>query len=141
MSAWQRVVITAKPPAGQTKKRNLCVAHKKYCACPAVLHSYCAVSNQPLNSTRRRLQLIYSGRVQGVGFRYTAKTVATGFEITGTIRNLTDGRVELIAEGNRTELEAYRMELHAAGLAGFIQDEQVIWAEAKNEFRGFEIIR
>ena len=99
------------------------------------------MSNQPPHTTRRRLQLVYSGRVQGVGFRYTAKTVATGFEITGTIRNLTDGRVELIAEGNRTELEAFRTELHAAGLAGFIHDEQVVWSEAKNEFRGFEIIR
>ena len=93
------------------------------------------------NPARRQLQLLYSGRVQGVGFRYTAKTVATGFEITGTIRNLPDGRVELLAEGNRAELEAFRTALHAAGLAGFIHDEQVAWADAKNEFRGFEIIR
>ena len=39
--------------------------------------------------------------MQGVGFRYTAKTVATGFEVTGTVRNLPDGRVEVIAEGAR----------------------------------------
>ena len=83
----------------------------------------------------------YSGRVQGVGFRYTAKTVATGFEITGTIRNLPDGRVELIAEGDRAELDAYRTAIYDAGLAGFIRDEQVTWANAKNEFRGFEIVR
>jgi acylphosphatase len=79
--------------------------------------------------------------VQGVGFRYTIKTVATGFEITGTVRNLTDGRVELIAEGSRAELEEFRAAIHDAGLAGFIRDEQVIWADAKNEFRGFEIVR
>lgn len=92
-------------------------------------------------SNRRRLEIFYSGRVQGVGFRYTARTVATGFEISGTIRNLPDGRVELIAEGAPAELEAFRAALRAEGLAGFIRDEQVAWADAKNEFRGFEIAR
>lgn len=90
-------------------------------------------------SLRRRLIVLYSGRVQGVGFRYTAKTVATGFEITGLIRNLPDGRVELIAEGSRAELQDFQAAIRDAGLAGFIRDEQVTWAEAKNEFRGFEI--
>ena len=87
------------------------------------------------------MTVLFSGRVQGVGFRYTAKTVATGFELTGIVRNLPDGRVELIAEGLRSELDAFRAALHDAGLAGFIRDEQVNWADAKNEFRGFEIVR
>lgn len=87
------------------------------------------------------MTVLYSGYVQGVGFRYTAKTVATGFDITGTVRNLADGRVELVAEGTRQELDAFRAALRDAGLAGFIRDEKVDWADAKNEFRGFEIIR
>ncbi len=87
------------------------------------------------------MNVFYSGRVQGVGFRYTTKTVAAGFEVTGMIRNLADGRVELAAEGSRTELEAFRAAILDAGLAGFIRDEQVTWADAKNEFRGFEIAR
>ena len=87
------------------------------------------------------MTVFFSGQVQGVGFRYTAKTVATGFEITGTIRNLPDGRVELVAEGRREELDAFRAALHDAGLAGFIRAEQVSWADAKNDFRRFEIIR
>ena len=87
------------------------------------------------------MSVLYSGRVQGVGFRYTAKTVAAGFELTGTVKNLADGRVELIAEGAPGELEAFRAAIHDAGLAGFIRDEQVVWADAKNEFRGFEIVR
>lgn len=91
--------------------------------------------------TRRRLKIFYSGRVQGVGFRYTAKTVATGFEITGLIRNLPDGRVELIAEGAHAELEAFRAAIREEGLAGFIRDESVNWLEAQNEFRSFEIAR
>ena len=99
------------------------------------------MSQSVQNSARRRMNVFFSGRVQGVGFRYTAKTVAAGFEITGTVKNLPDGRVEIIAEGVRAELDAYRAALHDAGLAGFIRDEQVIWADAKNEFKGFEIAR
>jgi acylphosphatase len=83
----------------------------------------------------------YSGQVQGVGFRYTARTVATGFEITGMIRNLPDGRVELTAEGLRPELEAFRSALQDAGLAGFIRDQKVDWSDATGQFRGFEIVR
>jgi acylphosphatase len=92
-------------------------------------------------TNRRRLNIFYSGRVQGVGFRYTVKTVAAGFDIAGVIRNLPDGRVELAAEGARAELEAFREAIIGAGLAGFIRDEQVTWADAKNEFSGFEISR
>jgi acylphosphatase len=79
--------------------------------------------------------------VQGVGFRYAVKTVATGFELSGTVRNLLDGRVELVAEGTRSELEAFRAAIRDEGLAGFIRDEQLIWVEALNEFCGFEISR
>jgi len=99
------------------------------------------VSQSYASPSRQRMTVLYSGRVQGVGFRYTCKTVATGFEVTGTVRNLPDGRVELQAEGQRDELEAFRDALRDAGLAGFIRDEQVNWADAKNEFRGFEIVR
>jgi acylphosphatase len=86
------------------------------------------------------MQIFYSGCVQGVGFRYTAKTVATGFEIAGIVRNLPDGRVELTVEGDRAELEAFQDAIRGAGLAGFIRGEQVNWGEAKNEFHGFEIV-
>ncbi len=87
------------------------------------------------------MQIYYSGHVQGVGFRYTAKTVAAGFELTGTVRNLPDGSVELVAEGARGELEAFRDAIRGAGLAGFIHGERIDWADAKNEFKGFEIVR
>ena len=92
-------------------------------------------------AARQRLNIFYSGRVQGVGFRYAVKTVAKGFELAGIVRNLPDGRVELIAEGTRPELEAFRAAIRTEGLAGFIRDEQVDWAVAQNEFRGFEISR
>jgi len=89
---------------------------------------------------RCQMTVTYSGRVQGVGFRYTCKRVAAGFTVTGVVRNLPDGRVELLAEGLREELEAFRSAIRNEGLAGFIRSEQVSWDSAQNKFRGFEII-
>ena len=90
---------------------------------------------------RSRMRIYYSGHVQGVGFRYSVKSVAAGFELTGTVRNLPDGRVELVAEGPREELEAFQMAIPEAGLEHFIRNEDVNWSEATGEFRGFEIVR
>jgi acylphosphatase len=68
------------------------------------------------------------------------KSLVTGFEVTGTIRNLPDGRVELIAEGDRTELEAFQQAIRDCGLGRLITHEQVGWTEARGDFCGFEII-
>ena len=85
------------------------------------------------------MHIYYSGRVQGVGFRYTSKNVACGYEVTGCVRNLPDGRVELIVEGLRDELEAFQQGIRESGLGGLIRAEECAWEEAKGEFRGFEI--
>lgn len=89
----------------------------------------------------KRMQILYSGNVQGVGFRYTVKSTAAGFEVTGTVRNLPDGRVELVAEGAKDELEEFRQAIRDSGLEHFVRDETITWAEAQNQFRGFEIAR
>lgn len=90
---------------------------------------------------RRRLHILYSGRVQGVGFRYQAKVTATGFDVAGTVRNLPDGRVELTAEGETEELEAFREAIKESGVGPMIRREETEWSEATGEFRGFEIVR
>lgn len=90
---------------------------------------------------RRRMQVIYSGRVQGVGFRYQSRQVASGYEVTGIVRNLPGGQVELIAEGSEAELKAFRQAIRECGLGPLIRDEQEFWAETRGEFRGFEIVR
>jgi acylphosphatase len=85
------------------------------------------------------MHIYYSGRVQGVGFRYAVKSVARGFEVTGMVRNLPDGRVELVAESTQAELEAFRQAIRESGLDHFIRREDVNWTQSTNEFRGFEI--
>jgi len=87
------------------------------------------------------MQVWYSGRVQGVGFRFRTKQVSTGYEVTGTVRNLSDGRVELVAEGNEAELKEFQQAIRDSGLGSLIRDEQVVWSAATGEFRGFEIVR
>lgn len=99
--------------------------------------SFAGAEETPME--RSRLQIIYSGRVQGVGFRYAAKMTARGFEVTGTVRNLRDGRVELVAEGERAELEAFAQAIREAGVGSLIKNEAATWA-APGGLRGFEII-
>jgi acylphosphatase len=86
------------------------------------------------------MQILYSGQVQGVGFRYTVKSVARGFDVTGSVRNLPGGGGELIAEGAKDELEGFRQAIRESGLGHFIRQEKVAWPEARNEFRGFDIV-
>lgn len=87
------------------------------------------------------MTLLYSGRVQGVGFRYTTKTLACGFEVTGTVRNLPDGRVELIVEGDRVELDEFRKAVQDSEVGRLVRHEEMVWLPATNELRGFEIVR
>ena len=52
-------------------------------------------------------RVIYSGRVQGVGFRWTTRSIAKRFPVTGTVRNLPDGTVELIAQGTASAVAEF----------------------------------
>ena len=60
------------------------------------------MTRDPLN-----LRVLYGGRVQGVGFRATAADLARGFEVVGHVRNLNDGRVEIVVGGEAGEVRAF----------------------------------
>ena len=96
-------------------------------------------SPAPLNMSLVRVNVHYSGRVQGVGFRYTVKSLVPGYDVLGIIRNLPDGRVELIAEGEQTELEEFLQAVRDSGLRRNILDEKIVFGEGEDNFRGFEI--
>jgi acylphosphatase len=90
--------------------------------------------------SRVRLNVVYSGHVQGVGFRYTVKSLSPGYEVTGTIRNLPDGRVELVVEGAKDELEAFLQGIMESGLGSLIRDAHTSWSEARGDLKGFAIV-
>jgi len=88
---------------------------------------------------RKRATVFYTGRVQGVGFRYTAREIACGYEVTGYVCNLHDGRVELIAEGNEEEVTGFLDAIRASQLGSHIRNAAANWKEATGEFSGFSI--
>lgn len=85
-----------------------------------------------------RLTVHYAGTVQGVGFRYTTRQVAGRFDVTGYVRNLPDGRVEVVAEGRRKELDRFLAAIQKA-MADCIDDRQVTESPGTGQYRNFSI--
>lgn len=81
----------------------------------------------------------YTGRVQGVGFRYTAQAAAQRCGVQGWVRNLRDGRVELCAVGAEATLTAFLDEVRQGPLESYIEEFQVIWTTATQSYSGFAI--
>jgi len=87
-------------------------------------------------------RVIFSGRVQGVGFRYTTREIATGFDVVGVVRNLPDGTVELEIMGETDEVEAYLAEItEESPVAHFIKEVQIEKIALLENARGFRITR
>jgi len=89
-------------------------------------------------TTPIRRTTVFSGRVQGVGFRYTTRDLASRFRVSGTVRNLSDGGVELVAEGTEVELDRFEAAIENA-MQGHIDDLQTTDGPATGEFGGFSI--
>ncbi len=88
---------------------------------------------------RKRANVFYTGRVQGVGFRYTAREVACGYEVTGHVQNLSDGRVELVVEGEEEEVKAFLEGIQQSQLGSLIRHANVNWSPGTGQFSRFEI--
>jgi acylphosphatase len=80
----------------------------------------------------------FQGRVQGVGFRYTAARLAERFTVGGSVQNLPDGRVLLVAEGEPKELDRFVAAIEAE-MGRYITQKNVETAPASGETEGFEI--
>ena len=85
-----------------------------------------------------RRTVYFSGTVQGVGFRFTTRHIASRYQVTGLVRNLRDGRVELVAEGDRTEVERFEEALRDT-MRSYISDTAAETAPATGEFATFDI--
>ena len=88
---------------------------------------------------KKRVHVFYIGRVQGVGFRMSAEDAARPFDVVGWVKNLADGRVEVVAEGDERTLKKFLDALRTGAMKNFIQDVDASWADATGEFREFEI--
>ena len=84
------------------------------------------------------VRVLYSGKVQGVGFRYQTLQVAREFMVTGEVKNLTDGRVFLCAEGQEQEVVAFRTELEER-MRNFIKDIEVESRQRAPSYKTFQI--
>lgn len=84
------------------------------------------------------LSACFSGRVQGVGFRYTTYQVAKEFEVSGYVRNLADGRVQLEVEGGKDEVESF-FETLRDRMDGLIREVEASRESRSRTFSGFSI--
>lgn len=82
--------------------------------------------------------ILFSGTVQGVGFRYRTERVARGYDVAGYVRNLPDERVELVAEGDRAEVEQFLGAVEQT-MAGYIRGRQRHEGPATGGYQGFSI--
>lgn len=87
-------------------------------------------------------RVIFEGRVQGVGFRYTCKDLAKGFEVVGTVKNLTDGTVQLEVSGEQEEVEGLINEIaEESSVAHNIKGMHVRNIQPLHGLKGFTIER
>ena len=86
-------------------------------------------------------QVFYEGHVQGIGFRFTVKSIARGFDVVGWVRNLADGRVELQCSGVVAEVDAFLEAIMESELASHIRKTEVHPIATLAGTRGFEIVR
>jgi acylphosphatase len=79
------------------------------------------------------------GRVQGVGFRYTAAREARRLGLTGLVRNRPDGCVEVTAEGDRASLELFLRWLRRGPAGAHVREAQVDWVPGTGAYSGFDV--
>jgi acylphosphatase len=90
-------------------------------------------------SSTTRVRILFSGRVQGVGFRYTVCQLASPLRVAGYVRNLANGDVELVAEGTKQELRSLLDLIRDSQVGQFIRRENLNWSSPTNEFETFRI--
>ncbi|BBM85727.1 acylphosphatase [Candidatus Uabimicrobium amorphum] len=87
----------------------------------------------------KRLHVFVSGKVQGVSYRYYTTLEAAKYQISGWVRNLSDGRVEMLAEGSEEELQQLLNWTYKGSPAAEVSDVNYEWLECRNEFTNFTV--
>ncbi|OGX24624.1 MAG: hypothetical protein A3D10_00410 [Omnitrophica WOR_2 bacterium RIFCSPHIGHO2_02_FULL_48_11] len=82
--------------------------------------------------------ILYSGMVQGIGFRYTTQRLAADLKLNGWVRNVSDGRVEILAEGSQENIEKLMQQL-ADHFGSYIKDKEVDYGKLQESLKGFQV--
>ncbi len=82
--------------------------------------------------------IIFSGRVQGVGFRFTAQRIAGRYGLRGFVRNLPNGTVEMFAQGDATDVAQCLRDIDES-FAGYVRDAKIEDASPNARYDGFSI--
>ncbi len=88
--------------------------------------------------SRQRRLVHFSGSVQGVGFRYTARRLAERFDVAGYVKNLPDGRVEIVVEGPPDQIDAFLQTVHEQ-MGNYIRNTDQQITTPTDQLAGFEI--
>ncbi len=94
---------------------------------------------QPITTPNQRLHAIVHGRVQGVNFRHNTQQKALSKELTGWVCNRSDGTVEVIAEGPRTDLDKLAAWLRQGPPAAHVTNVDITWRDATGDFDSFQV--
>lgn len=97
------------------------------------------MSGTDKKSALSRVYVLISGRVQGVGYRFFAERYANELGLTGWVRNLRDGRVEVVAEGPRPKLDEFLGRLKTGPRLAVVEDFEAVWQEFTGEFGDFRV--
>jgi acylphosphatase len=88
---------------------------------------------------QHRLHAFIKGRVQGVGFRYYTLQTAQDNDLTGWVRNLHDGRVEIVAEGAHSDLNTFLRDMRKGPISADVEDVDYAFKDASGEFNKFRV--
>lgn len=92
-----------------------------------------------LMANKARIHAFVSGRVQGVFYRKNTEEQARSLGLTGWVRNLDDGRVEVLAEGSKDKLERLLEWCHKGPAKARVDSVDHVWEDAKDEFTAFSV--
>ncbi|MFH1008737.1 MAG: acylphosphatase [Candidatus Latescibacterota bacterium] len=92
-----------------------------------------------MSGEQANLHILVSGVVQGVGFRFFVRRLARPYGLTGTVRNLPDGKVEIEAEGARGLLQDFLKGVRLGPASAHVSGVEISWRPSAGTFSGFEI--
>ena len=87
----------------------------------------------------KQMHVVFHGTVQGVGFRYATKHIVKRYPVTGFVKNLSNGCVELLAEGEESQLQSLLKDIQKSPLKHYIRETDVQWNQMTGKYETFSV--